>query len=65
MDRCGDPQLEVWAAATDSADHGGGDGLDVRFVGQRLQPRDQPVHIGAVGDDNGPKLNENLRTGES
>ena len=50
-DRGGHPQLQFRTAATHPADHGRGDRLDLRLVGQGLQPWDQAVHIGAVGDD--------------
>ena len=45
------PQLQFGAAATDAADHCRGDRLDIRLLGQGLQPWDQAIHIGAVGDD--------------
>ena len=60
-DRGRHPQLKRLAASTHTADHGRRNRLDALFLGQALQPGNQPINVGAVGDDNPAQISKKPR----
>ena len=60
-DRGRHPQLKRLAASTHTADHGRRNRLDALFLGQALQPWNQPINVGAVGDDNPAQISKKPR----
>ena len=58
-DRNGNPELQGLTTSFHLRDHGRGNRLDRCFTRQRFQPRDQPLHVGAVCDDDPSQIGIN------